>query len=103
MPFNPSDFAWWVWPLFALGAAVVLFIAAFIAASADDDNLHVRGASDRRQGSVSVQSCSITHVRHPTKVRRAEKLLKLLQDGRARARPARSIIRDSGNYRFTNS
>ena len=41
MPFNPSDFAWWVWLLFVLGAAVVLFIAAFIAASADDDNLPI--------------------------------------------------------------
>jgi hypothetical protein len=36
MPFSPSDFEWWVWLLFAVGAAVVSGVCGLFAAGAAD-------------------------------------------------------------------
>ena len=38
MPFSPSDFAWWLWLLFAVGAGVVTAICGGIASVAADDD-----------------------------------------------------------------
>lgn len=38
MPFSPSDYEWWMWLLFALGAAVVLGICGAIAVKLHDED-----------------------------------------------------------------
>jgi hypothetical protein len=38
MPFSPSDFEWWMWLLFAVGAAVVCVVLLLIAAGIDEKN-----------------------------------------------------------------
>ncbi len=41
MPFSPSDFAWWVWLLFAAGAAVVCFVCYLIIQKWEDNVVYV--------------------------------------------------------------
>lgn len=43
MPFSPSDFEWWVWALFTVGAVVACAVCALIAAAADGKNVGVKG------------------------------------------------------------
>jgi hypothetical protein len=37
MPFSPSDFAWWVWLVFAIGAAVVCVVCLLIASEVEEN------------------------------------------------------------------
>jgi len=41
MPFSPSDFEWWMWALFALGAFVVAGICCLITIGSADKNTGV--------------------------------------------------------------
>lgn len=43
MPFSPSDFEWWMWVLFAVGAAVVCLICIGIANVFDTKNDGAKG------------------------------------------------------------
>jgi hypothetical protein len=38
MPFSPSDFEWWMWLLFAVGAAVVFLISFLITSACSNNN-----------------------------------------------------------------
>jgi hypothetical protein len=38
MPFSPSDFEWWMWLLFAVGAIVVCSICVAVASWGDEHN-----------------------------------------------------------------
>jgi len=38
MPFSPSDFEWWVWLLFSVGAAVVFGVFLLITIRIDEKN-----------------------------------------------------------------
>ena len=38
MPFSPSDFEWWVWLLFAVGAAVAFGVCLLITIGIDEKN-----------------------------------------------------------------
>lgn len=38
MPFSPSDFEWWMWALFAVGALIACGIFALIASAFDEKN-----------------------------------------------------------------
>ena len=38
MPFSPSDFEWWVWLLFAVGASVVCGVCLLITVGIDEKN-----------------------------------------------------------------
>jgi hypothetical protein len=38
MPFSPSDFEWWMWALFAIGALVAVLVFSLIAVAFDNKN-----------------------------------------------------------------